>query len=58
MAGLFGSKVQKPTPVTALPDEELMKASKKKSIAKQRTRTGRDSTVLTDGAYSKETMGP
>ncbi len=57
MSGMFGAKTQKPTPVTPLPDEEELRKTKRQSVAKQRSRTGRDATIVSDVAYGKETLG-
>ncbi len=51
-------KVQKPTPVTPLPDDELIAKAKRQNIGKQRSRTGRDSTIVSDASYGNTVLGP
>lgn len=49
-------KVQKPPAVIPLPDEEMIKQSKKKQTAMSAAaRGGRESTIFTD--YASDTLG-
>lgn len=63
MAGLFGGSTPSPPPLpppVPMPDPAAQDAAKKKSIAAQQARSGRMSTILTQGngtAGTSDTLG-
>ncbi len=47
MSGLMG-KAPKPPAPALMPDEDAIKAAKRRAISEQAARSGRDSTILSD----------
>ena len=48
---VFASPVEPPKvePVTAMPNEDEVKSAKRRSVARQRARSGRASTIFSEG---------
>ena len=58
-ASTLGPKPPKPQPVARMPDPESPEVleARRRQIAEQRSRSGRESTILSDETYSNSLLG-
>lgn len=55
MTALFNTKTPKITDPAPLPDDEALAGARRRGIAREKAKGGRESTILTAG--SRETLG-